>query len=88
MLPSHWNTLKLLWTFVKESYGSECFLFHSSEAGRELGGGSLGRPKATSGVRAGRDSELRRDGETGDAATWVGKSKQSCLGGEEQTNIQ
>jgi len=56
--------------------------------GRELGGGSLSRPKATSGVRAGREHELRRDDETGDAETWVGKSKQSCLGGEEHANIQ
>ena len=67
---------------------SECFLFQSFEVGRELGGGSLSRPKATSGVRAGRESELRRDNETGDAETWVAKSKQSCLDGEKQANIQ
>lgn len=52
----------------------------SYEVGRDLGGGSLSRPKTASGVRAVRKSELRRDDEVGDAEAWVGKSKQSCLG--------
>lgn len=81
------NTLKILWTFVKESYGSKCFLFQSSEVGRELGGGSLSSPKAMSGVRAGRGSweettklEMWRLGwRKANRAAWVGKSRQiSC----------
>lgn len=78
------NTLKILWTFVKESFVSTCFLFQSSEDRRELGGGSLSRPKATSGVRAGRESweeTMKLDMWTlgwrkENRAAWVGKSRQ------------
>lgn len=79
------NNLKLLWNFIMKNCGSECFLFQSYEAGRELGGGSLSRPKATTGVRAGRESvlretrrlEMQRPGwGKANRAAWVGKNRQ------------
>lgn len=79
------NNTKLLWLFIMKSYGSKCFLCHSYGAGRDLGSGSLNRPKATTGVRAGRECVLRETRRLGmqrvgwgkaNRAAWVEKNRQ------------
>lgn len=87
MLSSHWECSEASLDLYNTRSGSKCltsYFFQSYEGGRELGGGSRSRPKATSGVRAGRESELRRDNETGDAETWVGKNRAAWVGKNRQ----